>query len=61
MAESKTATSLDYKAAANAALKHLRRDRDRQIIAKRFGFGLRGIRANRHGPRGYVRAVAPRE
>lgn len=40
MAESKIATSLDYKAAANAALKHLRRDRDRQIIAKRFGFGL---------------------
>lgn len=40
MAESKTTTSLDYKAAANAALKHLRRDRDRQIIAKRFGFGL---------------------
>lgn len=40
MAESKTATSLDYKSAANAALKHLRRDRDRQIIAKRFGFGL---------------------
>ncbi|HSX14402.1 MAG TPA: sigma factor-like helix-turn-helix DNA-binding protein [Candidatus Saccharimonadales bacterium] len=40
MAESKTVTSLDYQAAANAALKHLRRDRDRQIIAKRFGFGL---------------------
>lgn len=40
MAESKTITSLDYKAAATAALKHLRRDRDRQIIAKRFGFGL---------------------
>lgn len=40
MAESKTVTSLDYKAAATAALKHLRRDRDRQIIAKRFGFGL---------------------
>lgn len=40
MSETKTATNLDYKAAATAALKHLRRDRDRQIIAKRFGFGL---------------------
>lgn len=40
MAESKTITNLDYKATAQAALKHLRRDRDRQIIAKRFGFGL---------------------
>jgi len=40
MAESKTITQLDYKAASGAALKHLRRDRDRQIIAKRFGFGL---------------------
>lgn len=40
MAESKTLTNFEYKAAAQAALKHLRRDRDRQIIAKRFGFDL---------------------
>ncbi len=30
----------DYKSAATAILRTLKRDRDRQIIAKRFGFGL---------------------
>lgn len=35
-----TTTQFDYKQAAQAALKQLKRDRDRQIIAKRFGFGL---------------------
>ena len=30
----------DYKTAANHILQVLRRDRDRQIIARRFGFGL---------------------
>lgn len=35
-----TTTSIDYKQAAQTALKLLRRDRDRQILAKRFGFGL---------------------
>ena len=36
----KTATMYDYKAAVNQILGELRRDRDRQIIARRFGFGL---------------------
>ncbi len=36
----KTMTDLNYKNASQAVLKTLRRDRDRQIIAKRFGFGL---------------------
>ncbi len=36
----KTATSYDYKAATQQILGELRRDRDRQIIARRFGFGL---------------------
>jgi DNA-directed RNA polymerase delta subunit len=37
-----TATKLtyDYHKAADAILRELRRDRDRQIIARRFGFGL---------------------
>ena len=35
-----TLTQFDYKQAATAALKQLKRDRDRQIIARRFGFGL---------------------
>jgi hypothetical protein len=30
----------DYKAAVDKILKELRRDRDRQIIARRFGFGM---------------------
>lgn len=30
----------DYKASVNQILKSLRRDRDRQILARRFGFGL---------------------
>ncbi len=33
-------TGINYKQIANSALKLLRRDRDRQILAKRFGFGL---------------------
>ncbi len=33
-------TTYDYKASANQILAELRRDRDRQIIARRFGFGL---------------------
>jgi hypothetical protein len=37
----KTATTFDYKGAANQILGELRRDRDRQIIARRFGFGLK--------------------
>ena len=30
----------DYKQAVEQILKELRRDRDRQIIARRFGFGI---------------------
>ena len=30
----------DYRAASNAILADLKRDRDRQVIAKRFGFDL---------------------
>src|SRR5580704_11198451 len=30
----------DYKGAVEQILKELRRDRDRQIIARRFGFGM---------------------
>src|SRR3954462_9250326 len=30
----------DYKNAVDQILKELRRDRDRQIIARRFGFGM---------------------
>lgn len=37
----KTPVTYDYKAAATAILAVLRRDRDRQIISRRFGFGLR--------------------
>jgi sigma-70-like protein len=33
-------TTYDYKAGTNQILAELRRDRDRQIIARRFGFGL---------------------
>ncbi len=33
-------TAYNYKAAVDAILGELRRDRDRQIIARRFGFGL---------------------
>lgn len=33
-------TTYDYKHAVEQILKELRRDRDRQIIARRFGFGL---------------------
>lgn len=33
-------TILDYRSASSAILKTLRRDRDRQIIARRFGFDL---------------------
>lgn len=36
----KPAMTYDYKAATEQILKELRRDRDRQIIARRFGFGL---------------------
>jgi hypothetical protein len=32
--------SYDYKSAVDQILKELRRDRDRQIIARRFGFGM---------------------
>src|SRR5437764_1302607 len=32
--------SYDYKAATEQILQELRRDRDRQIISRRFGFGL---------------------
>jgi hypothetical protein len=35
-----TSVSFDYKAAALKILKNLKRDRDRQVIAKRFGFDL---------------------
>jgi hypothetical protein len=37
----KTATTYDYKGTAGQILGELRRDRDRQIIARRFGFGLK--------------------
>src|SRR3954462_1754064 len=37
----KPAMTYDYKAAVEQILKELRRDRDRQIISRRFGFGLR--------------------
>jgi DNA-directed RNA polymerase delta subunit len=33
-------TAYNYKAAVDSILNELRRDRDRQIIARRFGFGL---------------------
>ncbi|MDF2460979.1 MAG: hypothetical protein K0S68_382 [Candidatus Saccharibacteria bacterium] len=36
----KTDISYDYKNAVEQILKELRRDRDRQIIARRFGFGM---------------------
>ena len=36
----KSASAYDFKAATNQILQELRRDRDRQIIARRFGFGL---------------------
>src|SRR5690242_1059592 len=36
----KTDLAYDYKASATKILGELRRDRDRQIIARRFGFGL---------------------
>ena len=36
----KPSISYDYKAAVDQVLKELRRDRDRQIIARRFGFGM---------------------
>jgi hypothetical protein len=36
----KTELSYDYKSAVDQILKELRRDRDRQIIARRFGFGM---------------------
>jgi hypothetical protein len=36
----KAANSYDYKATAAEILQDLRRDRDRQIISRRFGFGI---------------------
>ncbi|HVQ44986.1 MAG TPA: sigma factor-like helix-turn-helix DNA-binding protein [Candidatus Saccharimonadia bacterium] len=36
----KSNITYDYKSAVEQILKELRRDRDRQIIARRFGFGL---------------------
>ncbi|GAC1603929.1 MAG: hypothetical protein NVS3B29_08970 [Candidatus Saccharimonadales bacterium] len=36
----KPAMTYDYKSAVEQILKELRRDRDRQIIARRFGFGM---------------------
>ena len=33
-------TTLDYRAVSQAILAELKRDRDRQVIAKRFGFDL---------------------
>ncbi len=36
----KTDITYDYKGAVDQILKELRRDRDRQIIARRFGFGM---------------------
>jgi DNA-directed RNA polymerase delta subunit len=38
--QTKVNSAYDYKQAVNQILKELRRDRDRQIIARRFGFGL---------------------
>ncbi len=38
--QTKSQPTYDYKQAVNQILKELRRDRDRQIIARRFGFGL---------------------
>lgn len=35
-----TSNSFDYRAASQAILAELKRDRDRQVIAKRFGFDL---------------------
>ena len=40
MSTNSTLVSFDYKAAALKILKNLKRDRDRQVIAKRFGFDL---------------------
>ncbi|HEY6736470.1 MAG TPA: sigma factor-like helix-turn-helix DNA-binding protein [Candidatus Saccharimonadia bacterium] len=37
---SKTELSYNYKQAVDQILKELRRDRDRQIISRRFGFGM---------------------
>src|SRR5476651_1486380 len=37
----KSKIAYDYKAAVKHILEELRRDRDRQIIARRFGFGMR--------------------
>jgi hypothetical protein len=37
----KSTITYDYKSAVEQILKELRRDRDRQIISRRFGFGLR--------------------
>ena len=36
----KTPITYNYKSAVEQILKELRRDRDRQIISRRFGFGL---------------------
>ncbi len=36
----KTETTYDYKSAVEQILKELRRNRDRQIISRRFGFGM---------------------
>ena len=36
-----TKLTYDYRKAADTILRELRRDRDRQIIARRFGFGLK--------------------
>lgn len=40
MTTNPTTITYDYKAAVEQILKELRRDRDRQIIARRFGFGM---------------------
>lgn len=40
MTSSSTKTTFDYVAATEQILQELRRERDRQIIARRFGFGL---------------------
>ena len=40
----KTVTQFEYKKAADAILKSLKGERDRQIVARRFGLGL----AKRH-------------
>lgn len=37
-----TTTKFDYRAASAAILKTLKRDRDRQVIARRFGFDMPG-------------------